>query len=85
MCFIIFQVGKYSQDLIFHTIFKHYFDVTSESINDVYSEIIFMIYTLKPFLIFFFSNLHVTTESTKTDHVQQVTMKTNTNACDYML
>lgn len=81
MCFIIFQVGKYSQDLSE----KHYFDVTSESINDVYSEIIFMIYTLKPFLIFFFSNLHVTTESTKTDHVQQVTMKTNTNACDYML
>lgn len=48
MCFIIFQVGKYSQDLSE----KHYFDVTSESINDVYQEIIFMIYTLKPFLIF---------------------------------
>lgn len=43
-----------------------------------------MIYTLKPFLIFF-NNLHVTTDSTKTDHVQQVTMKTNTNACEYML
>lgn len=40
-----------------------------------------MVHTLRTFLLFFSTLI---TKSTKTD-VQQVTMKTNTNACEYIL